>query len=89
VGPTSTWSRTSTIRIPEAYEIVRLPPESAIESPYGKLSLQIRVKDDTVRIERRFELTVHEITSGSYKEFLEFSRSVDNVLSKRLVMRRK
>ncbi len=88
LGPLNASARNMVIRIPGNHEVIQLPTTAVIESRFGKLIFEVHEEATSVRITRRFELTMHKIEKTDYREFVAFCRKIDDILSGNVIMRR-
>ncbi len=89
VGPSRTHSRKITVTIPKGHDIADLPQAVQLETDFGKLEVDITSKGDRIVIDRRFELSVHRVTTADYPRFIKFCRAVDEILAARITLKRK
>jgi hypothetical protein len=81
-------SRESTVEVPPGFRVARLPDAARIETEFGSLRLDAAIEGGAVRLSRRFELAVHEITPEAYPRFAAFCRAVDHALAAPIVFER-
>ncbi len=89
VGPNRTSSRKITVSIPKGHDIADLPHTARLETDFGKLEVEITRKGDRIVIDRRFDLSVHRVTTEDYPRFIKFCRAVDEILAARITLKRK
>jgi hypothetical protein len=86
VGPRRVVARRATIEVPKGYRVARLPAATRIETEFGSLVLTATAEGSSVRISRRYELSVYEVAPEAYAGFAAFCRAVDGALAQPLVL---
>lgn len=89
VGPRRISSRKITFSIPKGHDIANLPHTARLDTDFGKLEMEIAREGDQIVIDRRFELSVHRVTTRDYPHFMKFCRAVDEILAARITLKRK
>ena len=51
--------------------------------------VEITEEGDRIVIDRRFELSVHRVTTVDYPRFIKFCRAVDEILAARITLKRR
>jgi transglutaminase-like putative cysteine protease len=88
VGPLNISQRNTAVKIPEGFDVGRLPSTTIIESKFGRLSTQIRRTAGSLSISRLFELTKYRVSKEEYPEFIDFCRRIDDALKERIYLER-
>lgn len=74
-------------RLPEGFEVERLPRTDEVESPFGSARLAYEARDGAVVVTGAVRLAVSRVEPEAYPAFRSFLGEVDQLFSRRIVLR--
>lgn len=85
-APPHTEEEERVVELPEGLGPAGLPPDAALESPFGSLEMTARRDGRDVRVTTRLAISVDRVEPGDYPAFRRFCQSVDRALERRLTL---
>ncbi len=82
----STQRQTVTITLPPGAQVEAAPPETQVQSRFGKYHVHYEKKGQTITVESSLLLEVDRVDPKDYAEFRTFCVAADQALSHRLVV---
>src|SRR5690606_31200785 len=69
---THAYAEPRTLRVPPGFRVSNLPAGGEVESPFGRLSLEVEQSGPVVRAETRFEVRTDRVSTAQYPAFRRF-----------------